>query len=355
MRLTAKIKLLPTSKQEKLLLKTLEKANEACNYISEFAWQKKCFSKRELQKKTYYFVKKKYGLSAQVVIRCLAKVADAYKKDKATKRIFKSTGAIAYDSRILSYDPKKKQVSIWTVNGRQKISYVAGEHQENLFKHQKGESDLCLVRGKYYLNATCDVDTPKINNSKQYIGVDLGIVQLATTSEGIAYTGEKVEKTRQRYQKLRDSLQSKGTKRCKRKLKQISGRQKRFQKDVNHQISKDLVAGAKAQNKGIALEDLKGLTRNTKKQKRLKKNQRSKHSNWAFYQLRLFISYKAESKGVKVTFVNSKYTSTTCTKCGHCDKKNRKSRDVFQCKKCNYTTNADYNAAVEIAKRATVI
>lgn len=355
MKLTAKIKLLPTPKQVQALKDTLQVANAACNYISAIAWEKKCFGKRDLQKLAYYDVKSKFKLSAQVVIRCLAKVADSYKLDKATKREFKETGAIAFDSRILRYLPKASQVSIWTTKGRQKIAYVAGEHQKYLLKTQKGESDLCFAKGKFYLAATCDIKALTPQKPKNgHLGVDLGIKQLATTSEGIAYTGEKVEQTRQRYQKLRDSLQSKGTKRTKRKLKQISGRQKRFQKDVNHCIAKDLVATAKAQKKGIAMENLKGLTRNTKKEKRLRKAQRSKHSNWAFYQLRTFVAYKAEKAGVQLTLVNPKYTSTTCTRCGHCEKANRKSRDVFQCKKCNYTTNADYNAAVEIAKRADV-
>ena len=207
MKLIAKIKLLPTPKQEKALLKTLAKANEACDYISAIAWKKKCFSKKELQKLTYHYIRKKFKISAQITIRCLSKVADAYKKDKKTICTFKSTGAIAYDSRILSYNFKANQVSIWTMAGRLKIAYIVGDHQENLLKNQKGETDLCLVRGKYYLNATCDVATPAINDLNDYLGVDLGIVQLATTSENIAYSGQKIEDTRQRYQKLRDSLQ----------------------------------------------------------------------------------------------------------------------------------------------------
>ena len=137
MKLTAKIKLLPTPKQEKALLKTLAKANEACDYISAIAWKKKCFSKKELQKLTYHNVSacipvyrgKKFKISAQVTIRCLSKVADAYKKDKKTIRTFKSTGAIAYDSRILSYNFKKTEISIWTMTGRLKIAYVVGDHQ----------------------------------------------------------------------------------------------------------------------------------------------------------------------------------------------------------------------------------
>jgi len=45
------------------------------------------------------------------------------------------------------------------------------------------------------------------------------------------------------------------------------------------------------------------------------------------------------------------YTSQTCSRCGHVDKKNRESQAVFVCKKCSYTANTDVNAARNILKR----
>lgn len=51
------------------------------------------------------------------------------------------------------------------------------------------------------------------------------------------------------------------------------------------------------------------------------------------------------------THSRSQYTSQTCSRCGHADKKNRESQAVFVCKKCSYTANADVNAARNILKR----
>lgn len=51
------------------------------------------------------------------------------------------------------------------------------------------------------------------------------------------------------------------------------------------------------------------------------------------------------------TYSRSQYTSQTCSRCGHVDKKNRESQAVFVCKKCSYTANADVNAARNILKR----
>jgi putative transposase len=101
MKLTAQIRLLPTPEQAKLLKETLVRANEACDYISSVAWDKRTFGKFALQKLGYQTVKDMFGLTAQVVVRCIAKVWDSYKLDKKTKREFKPLGAISYDDRIL--------------------------------------------------------------------------------------------------------------------------------------------------------------------------------------------------------------------------------------------------------------
>ena len=135
MKLTAKIKLLPSKRQAEKLLATIQEANKAANVLSDFAWEKKVFKQFDLHKAQYYSLKESFNLSSQMVVRCIAKVTDAYKVDKKIKRTFRPTGAIAYDTRILTYDLTKKRVSIWTVDGRMKIEYVGGKHNEALLKY----------------------------------------------------------------------------------------------------------------------------------------------------------------------------------------------------------------------------
>jgi putative transposase len=101
MKLTAQLKLLPTPQQAKALRQMLETANAACHAISQQAWETRTFRQFPLHKLTYQAVREQYPLSAQVVVRCIAKVADAYKIDQQTPRTCKATGAIAFDSRIL--------------------------------------------------------------------------------------------------------------------------------------------------------------------------------------------------------------------------------------------------------------
>jgi putative transposase len=158
MQLTAKVKLLPTPEQVNALKQTLETANAACNYVGERAWEERSFRQYSLHKLVYYDVRERFGLSSQMTVRCISKVADAYELDRKTKRTFRETGAIAYDSRILSWLAGKQTVSIWTMDGRQTISFACGDRQRELLQHQQGESDLALIDGAFYLLATCEVE-----------------------------------------------------------------------------------------------------------------------------------------------------------------------------------------------------
>jgi hypothetical protein len=102
-KLTVGLKLKTTPEAEAALLATLERANAAANAVSEVAWQSRTFGPFALQKLCYYSIKARFDLTAQVVIRLLAKVADAYKRDRNRPRVFREHGSIAYDDRILRY------------------------------------------------------------------------------------------------------------------------------------------------------------------------------------------------------------------------------------------------------------
>lgn len=344
MKLTAKIKLNPNPEQVKMLLETLEEANTACNDLSMYAFEQKVFRQFDLHKAKYYSIKDNTRLSAQMIVRCISKVSDAYKLDKQVRRTFRKYGAVAYDTRILTF--KSDSVSIWTIEGRQKIPFQAGEYQKRLLQYQKGESDLACVKGKFYLLATCDIPDTEEESFDDVLGVDLGIINLATDSDGQTFSGEQVEKVRKRHARLKAELQSKGTKSAKRHLKKLSKQQSLFQKDTNHCISKQLILKAKGTQRAIALEDLTHIRKRT--EKRLRKAQRSKHSNWSFFQLRSFITYKAKQHGVTIRMVDPAYTSQRCHCCGHTEKANRKSQSEFVCVDCGYSANADHNGALNI-------
>lgn len=343
-KLIAQVKLLPTKEQANALKRTLMAANQACDFISDVAWSSLIFRQYDLHKRAYHMTRDTFGLSAQLVVRCIAKVADAYKLDKKKRRTFKSLGAIAFDDRILSWQIDNWIVSIWTVAGRQKISYTCGERQKRLLKSRIGETDLVYRKGQFYLLAVCEVPEPTPGDVDDVLGVDFGIANLATDSDGETFSGRKVEARRKWYADRRATLQKVGTRSAKRKLKQMSGRQRRFQADTNHCISKRLVSKAQDTNRTIAVEDLKGI----RARATVRKSHRARHHNWAFAQLRSFLSYKAQLGGVRAVAVAPRNTSRTCSACGHCEKANRKSQSEFVCQSCGHTQNADHNAALNI-------
>jgi putative transposase len=350
MKLIAQIKLQPNQAQFDALKATIEQANSACNRISAYAWDQRTFGKFNLQKALYHPIKQEFGLSAQMVVRCFAKVSDAYALDKKTKRSFKPLGSIAYDDRILTIKLDKSLVSIWTVGGRLKIPFVCGEKQRELLKVRQGESDLIYRESQFYLFVVCNVEQAPEGDITGFLGIDLGIKNIAADSMGETYAGNHLSSLRQRHAKLRKKLQSKGTKSAKRLLKKRHRKEQRMAKNVNHLISKKIVAKAKDTSQGIALEELTGI----RERITVKKAQRRQHSSWAFADLRAKITYKAQIIGVPVVLVNPKNTSRTCPICGCVDKANRKSQDKFLCVSCSYFSNADTNAARIIASRAAV-
>ena len=88
----------------------------------------------------------------------------------------------------------------------------------------RGQTDLGYIGGKFYLFLVAEcADEPEII-TKDFLGVDLGIAKIATTSDGKFYSGTKVKNIRRRYFRLRQRLQAKGTKSAKRKLNYVDGK-----------------------------------------------------------------------------------------------------------------------------------
>lgn len=260
MKLMAQVKLETTPEQHDSLMRTLEAANDACNQISDTAWQEQTFKQFDIHKLVYTGIRESSNLSAQMVVRCISKVADAYKLDKKAKRTFKPHGAIAYDARILKWYIDRQDVSIWSVDGRlKKLPFVCGERQKGLLQSQQGESDLCLIGGELYLFATCDVESPTPDDVTEFLGVDMGIVNIAVTSDDTTFSGAELEAKRQWFADRKTTLQKVGTLSAKRRLRKLKGKQSRFQKKTNHEIAKAIVETAKGTGRGIALEDLEGI------------------------------------------------------------------------------------------------
>ena len=349
MKQTLFVRLETDSAQFEALMETMRRFNEACNHIAPVAYKLRTANKMKLQKHVYHEARGRFGLSAQMAIRAIAKVCEAYKRDRSKKPTFKPYGAMVYDQRILSWK-HLQQASILTLKGRILVPIRIGEYQRVRMDRIRGQADLILRKRRFYLAVIVDAPEASQYDPVGVLGVDLGIVNLAVDSDGSTYKGEAVQKVMLRNERIKGRLQKCGSKSAKRHLKRLSGHEARYRRNMNHIISKCVVAKAKDTGRAIALEDLKGIRTQTT----VRKAQRRRHNSWSFHQLRQFIEYKAKLAGVPVLPVEPRGTSHTCPRCGHEDKRNRPTRDRFKCVVCGFAGPADYIAALNIAARGQV-
>jgi putative transposase len=354
MKLTLQIQLLPTAEQKPVLISTMERFNEAATFAAKVGFDAGVRSQPAIHHRCYREIRERFRLSAQMAVRAIGKAVEAlaslYAKGEKVCPEFQSRGAITYDERIMGFKGLDK-VSLWTMTGRMILPLVYGEYQGERFDRLKGQADLVYRGGKFYLYATVDIPEDAPIEVKDFRGIDLGVVNLATDDTGESFTGAKVDEVRKRCDEHRRVLQKRGTKSAKRRLTKIRKRESRFKRDTNHCIAKTIVAKAKATGSAIVLEELAGVI-GTGSQ--FRQAQRSRMKGWAFAQLRFFVTYKATLAGVPVIAVDPAYTSRICSECGYCAKANRKSRNDFACKHCGFSCCADVNAARNIRTRAMV-
>ncbi|MEV2210276.1 transposase [Streptomyces sp. NPDC050997] len=371
MKLVVQVKLLPTPVQAAALEATLRACNEAATWVSGVAFEKDVKSNFALREHTYRQVKARWGLGAQAAQHVIKKTCDAYATLKANLRAgnlggpgskryrravdkpvaFRPLGAQPYDDRMLSWQIDRRRFSIWTTAGRVKdVAFTASQEQmATLALYRRGESDLLWRDGMWFLNATCEVPEAPLNTDPvDFLGIDLGVVNLATTSDGELMAGRELNRIRTRERTLRAKLQKKNTSSARRRLKKRRRKEARRARDINHKIAKHVVAEAERTGRGIALEDLTGI----RERVRLRKPQRATHSSWSFAQLGQFIAYKARKAGVPVVHVDPAYTTRACAECGHIDRANRVSQAWFACRSCGFVDHADRNGSRNIRARA---
>jgi len=359
MKLTLQIQLLPDNQQADQLKSTIARFNQASSWLAEQAFELKIANKISLQQHFYYELRDRFGLSAQMASICIRHVGGTYSRDKSILPVFRHNAAMPYDSRILSFKGIDR-VSILTLEGRLIIPFVMGKYQRERFSMAKGECDLVRRKdGKWFLLVTVDVPEGTEMAPTDFIGVDFGVVNLATDNDGAVYSNTETEKVRKKRNKVRRSLGRRAgkvkrsgsrPKNIKRKLKALSGKERRFKANENHRISKMIVEKATDTKRGIGLEDLTDIRERT----RFRKTQRDKISKWSFAELRGFIEYKAKLAGVPVIPVDPRNTSRTCPKCGHMEEGNRLTRGLFLCRSCGHFDHADVVGATNIACAAKV-
>jgi putative transposase len=353
--LTIVCKLQPTPEQSIKIDETLQGFSDACNYVNQKV-DAKLTNKHTIQTLAYQDIRALFGLSANLAVRVCARVAANRKTAKVKKKPVKSFAPTSadYDARIFDYREKDLTVSLTLMGGRERIKFHAANYQLGKLKGKKPTSaTLCKHKdGDYYIHIQVDNQTPDPMQSDKVIGVDFGRREIAHTSTNKAWSGKTIQAVRDHFAKVRASLQQKAsqgtrsTKRsCRRVLKRLAGRERRYQTWLNHCISAEIINEAKALKAVVAIEDLTGIRERTNQQPR-NKTERRRSNSWAFYQLRQFLEYKGIRDGVSVVKVNPRYTSQTCHQCLHIGLRTDKK---FGCTNCGWHGDADFNGAMMIS------
>ncbi|MEU9024064.1 transposase [Actinomadura sp. NPDC048394] len=371
MKIVVRVKLIPDATQTVALERTLHTVNQCANQVSAASFTAYGLngSVKDLRSMAYGQLKAE-GLGAQAAQHVIKRVVDAYTTLRATIRAgnlgeqgakrrrkamsrpitFRLDAAHTYDDRCLSWNYDARTVSIWTMDGRLKnVRFACSEAAlKQLTEYRKGESDLVRRDGKWFLVATCDVPEAERYEPRDWIGVDRGISNLATTSDGDNHSGRRLDRYRRWQARKKAEIQAKKTRSAKQLLKKRARRESRHAAHINHKISKTVVAVAQRTERGIALEQLQGI----RERVTVRRDQRARQSSWPFHQLGAFIAYKARQAGVPVIEVDPAYTSQRCPRCGHTAKANRPSRGTFRCRRCGLAGPADVVAGVNVRDRA---
>lgn len=339
--ITVRLRLLPDDATRDAILAFVRDVNECCNWISMEAQIAQKFRRFDLHHLVYYRAREAFGLPGKATCQAIAKVARAYALGRKVRR-FQSMGSVGVGTENFRF------VTAATIRFAKfgHIPFVVNPKHRHLLGGKYGEAKLAVSGNAISLLVPFAVETPEATAS-DVTGFDLGVQNIATGSDGTRYSGADLRGIRCRRRRLRAKLQSKGTRSARRRLKRLRRREDRFARDINHQISKRIVADAERTKSAIAIEELRGI----RSRVRASRQQRAVLHSWSFGQLRSFITYKAALAGVPVILVDPRNSSRECSSCGHVDKKNRPNQATFRCRMCGYSAHADYNAALVIRDR----
>ena len=313
------------------------------NKYVAWSFDTKSYNKSKAHQELYSVLRKEYPDVPSAIIQSIRDTAlESVKALKFKFRPFKKpTSHVRYDKRTISL--RGDQLSIgWSGDKRIKQIIKLPKFFKDRYadwKFQAATIGYDRFKKCFKANLIFDAPTPSELGDRS-VGVDRGLYNIVSLSDGFRYASNGIRKVKREVLFLKKQLQAKGTRSAIRKLKKLSGYEKRFSLNENHKISKRLVS---MPYDIFVLEDLKGIRKQKSKGKVLNKWL----SNWSFWQLEQLLGYKAEAVGKKIVKVDARYTSQKCSNCSQIEKKNRNGSH-FECDRCGYREHADVNAAKNI-------
>ena len=336
-----------TSEKHKQLENIRTEYTKVVNLFIELFWENTP-SKYDLKKDVLNQVTKEQTWLSQRMIQCCAREAASMissAKEKAkelneevVKPVHKGNRMVLSSQIALLQAPEKASefdnwLHLQSIGNKISIDIPIKKHKHFNDLAELGKLSSTIIILKNDIQFSFKIQTGAKLEPDRCIGIDTGINTLATLSTGQKFGPE----LKQMIAKL---------KRCKRGSK----RAKRTRASIKCYISKvakEVVPMASL----VVVENLKGLSKNTKKTKRLHKPFRYFIGNWNYSFWLRKVELACERNRVSFRSVPAYNTSRRCSVCGHTDKRNRLSQEIFLCRKCGHSANADINAAKNILDR----
>ena len=202
------------------------------------------------------------------------------------------------------------------------------------------------------------IPTP-VHPSKKIIGIDLGIANFATFSDGnILKPLNSFRRTEKQLGKAQKDLTKKikfssNWKKQKRNVQRIHTKIANTRKDFLHKKSTTIAN----ENQVVILEDLKVSNMSKSAKGTLEKPGKNVNAkaelnkailDQGWFEFKRQIEYKLNWMGGEMVLINLKNISCKCSVCGYTSKKNRTTQSKFFCIECGHTQNADINASLNI-------
>lgn len=205
-----------------------------------------------------------------------------------------------------------------------------------------------------------EVETVK-HPASTAVGVDVGIAQFATLSDGTVFDAINSFKQQQKklaaYQrKMSKKVKfSQNWKKLKSKISYLHHSIANIRQDYSHKVSTAICKNHAL----VCIEDLqiKNMSKSAAgtisipgKRVKAKRDLNKSILDQGWYEFRRQLKYKQDWLGGDVVAINARYTSQTCPECQHANSDNRKTQENFLCVRCGYQNHADYVAALNILR-----
>ena len=354
MKLTLRIKLRPlTRRKEKMLVEAIKEFRACVN-----EWLKAIDELREkpnrgnLHRLAYQSIRDKFNLHSNVIQDAMNLAIEIWKcwsKNGGEKPVFDSSCIyfkgvdvkIENDGLIIPLKPRERVYL---------PLYVRKYHRKYL-QHKHGRVIITKNGNEYYACVSVHVPEKEQFKLQGFLGVDFGYYNIIVVAdekgrEVMRVQGDELIQKKEHYEKLRARRQHRLMKVFGVKDKNLGHKDRNYVNDLNHKIAKELVLTAKRMKKAIVIERLKGLKKNRKRGKKIRKILH----RWGYNDLIQKIKYKAKLEGVPVIEVSPKNTSKTCSKCGYVYKRFKNQR-LFHCLNCGSVIDRDLNASINIARK----